>query len=283
MNNLSKGFRVFWIQFKREGIQVRILSLFIIIAIFIYSYLEPVTLFSKTVNIGIGPWAFTHLINDYICQIVFMSGAVFLFCTAPFQNENYLYTIYRSGRVWWQLGNVLYIIFMSFLYVGFIQIISIVSLFPCISFSNKWGKIWGTLANTNAAIQFQVPFIVDNYIIGVYTPREATIITFLLEFACVIWLGLVIYIFNSISKRNTGIIIGAFFVLLDVVISNSFSAKAFLISPVTLTQLKSLSGNNVQYGLTLSYALWFFIITLTILIVICLLMGMKKHRKRGNI
>ena len=285
MNNLSKGFRIFWIQLKREGLQLRVLSLFIIIGIFIYSYLEPVTVFSNTVNIGIAPWAFSHLTNDYICQIVFMSGAVYLFCTAPFQGENYFYTIYRSGRMWWQLGNVFYIVFMSFAYVGFILVTSMVSLLPHICFSNDWGKIWGTLAQTNAAAQFQIPFIVDSYIIGVFSPAEATTISFLLEFACVIWIGLIIYIFNFISHKPVGVIIGAFFVLLDVVISNSFSAKTFLISPVTLTQLKALSGINVQYGLTLRYAALFFGITLICLIGICLTLGTGKQKvgRKGKI
>jgi len=279
MDNVRRGFRVFLIQLKREGIQLRVLSLLIIITIFIHSYLQPIKVFSEAVNINITPWALTHLINDYICQIVFMSGAIFIFCTAPFQGENYFYTIYRAERVGWQIGNVFYIIFMSFVYVSAIQIISVISLFPHIDYVNEWGKIWGTLAQTNAWTQFQLPFTVYAYIIGVFSPAKATIISFLLELLCVIWLGLVIYILNFISRKPIGTAVGAFFVLLDAVISNSFSAKTFLISPVTLTQLKSLSGNNAQYGLTLNYSIWFFMITISILIGICLMLGKKKPRR----
>lgn len=260
--------------------QTRITVLFIVIAIFLYSYLEPVVLFSKAMNIPTTPWVFPHLINDFICQLAFMSGAIFLFCTAPFKGENYSYLIYRAGRTSWQIGNIAYIVVISIIYVGFIESISILSLLPHISFVNEWGKIWGTLAQTDAIVQYGIPFMVYTYIVGVFSPIEATGISLFLETACIIWIGLVVYLFNSISQKPIGTLVGTFFVFLDVVISNSWSAKAFLLSPVTLTQLKSLSGNNLRYGVTLNYAVSFFVLTICGLIGICLSIGKKKHTER---
>lgn len=280
MNNLSKGIQIFKIQLKGEGIQTRVLILFMIVAVFIYSYLQPIALFSKAVNIDVAPWAFPHLTNDFICQLVFMSGAVFLFCTAPFQGENYAYILHRAGRTSWQAGNILYIVVMSLLYVGFIVIMSMVSLLPHIYFTDEWGKIWGTLAQTDAMTQYRIPFMVYSYIIGVYSPAKATGISFFLETACTIWIGLVVYLFNSVSHKPVGTMPGSFFVFLDVVISNSWSARAFLFSPVTLTQLKALSGNNVQYGVTLNYAVSFFLITICGLAGICLYVGTGRRSRR---
>lgn len=270
MNNVYKGLQIFKTQFRREVMQARTAVLFILITIFIYSYLQPVALFSKAVNIPITPWAFPHLVNDFICQLVFMSGAIFLFCTAPFKGENYSYLIYRAGGKSWQIGNIAYLIIMSIIYVGFIESISVISLLPHIEFADEWGKIWGTLAQTDAGIQYRVPFMVYPYIVGVFSPMKATLISFFLETACVTWIGLIVYLFNSISQKPLGTLLGTFFVFLDVVISNSWSAKACLFSPVTLTQLKALSGNHVQYGITLNYSVLFFSITICGLIGICL-------------
>jgi hypothetical protein len=122
---------------------------------------------------------------------------------------------------------------------------------------------------------------VSAYIVGVFSPVEATAISFLLEWACVAWMGLVVYLFNYITKKMTGILVASFFVFLDVMIYNSWTPKAYLFSPVTLAQLKVMSGNNLSYGVSLGYAVVFFAVTITLFIVICLGQGIKKVKKWG--
>ena len=94
---MSKGLRVFCFQLKQELVQVRVLILFMILAVFIYSYLEPVANLAQAVGEKVSPWAFPHLMNDYICQMVFMVSAVFLFSTAPFEGKAHYYIVQRSG------------------------------------------------------------------------------------------------------------------------------------------------------------------------------------------
>lgn len=65
--------------------------------------------------------------------------------------------------------------------VGFIWVLSVISLLSCTKFSGDWGIIWGTLARTNARNQYGVPFTVFAYIVGVFSPTEATAVSFLLE------------------------------------------------------------------------------------------------------
>ena len=269
---MSKGLRVFCFQLKQELVQVRVLILFMILAVFIYSYLEPVANLAQAVGEKVSPWAFPHLMNDYICQMVFMVSAVFLFSTAPFEGKVHYYIVQRSGSLSWQLGNVLYILASSFLFVGLIWVLSVISLLSRTKFSGDWGIIWGTLARTNAGNPYDVPFTVFAYIVGVFSPMEATAISFLLEWACVSWMGLVVYLFNYITKKMTGILVASFFVFLDVMIYNSWTPKAYLFSPVTLAQLKVMSGNNLSYGVSLQYAVVFFAVTITLLIVICLVL-----------
>lgn len=278
---MSKGLRVFCFQLKQELVQVRVLILFMILAVFIYSYLEPVANLAQAVGEKVSPWAFPHLMNDYICQMVFMVSAVFLFSTAPFEGKAHYYIVQRSGSFSWQLGNVLYILASSFLFVGFIWAFSVISLLSRTRFIGDWGIIWGTLARTNAGNQYDVPFTVFAYIVGAFSPVEATAISFLLEWACVSWMGLVVYLFNYITKKMTGILAASFFVFLDVMIYNSWTPKAYLFSPVTLAQLKVMSGNNLSYGVSLKYAVVFFAVTIMFFIAICLGQGTKKAKKRG--
>ena len=236
---------------------------------------------AKAVGEKVSPWAFPHLMNDYICQMVFMVSAVFLFSTAPFEGKAHYYIVQRSGSFSWQLGNVMYIFASSFLFVGFIWGISVISLLSQTKYNDEWGIIWGTLARTNIGNQYGVPFTVFDYIVGVFSPIKATAISFLLEWACVAWMGLVVYLFNYITKKITGILVASLFVFLDVMIYNSWTPKAYLFSPVTLAQIRVMSGDNLSYGISLGYAVVFFAVTITLFIVICLGQGTKKVKKWG--
>lgn len=270
---IHKIWRVFVYQLRRSVTSTRIVMLFIMVGIYIYSTIQPVADFSAAVGIAAGPWAFPHLVNDYICQLVIMAGVVFLFCDAPFTGESHMYIVSRSGRVAWSGGHALYIIVMSLIYVMFIILSGTLPLLSNLEWGANWGKIWGTLARTDASQQFGLQFTVNDYLIGAFTPAKAMLLSFLLEWACVSWLGLVTYLFNTLTKKMTGTFISAAFILLDIMIANEWTPGAYAFSPITLAQLRAFTGRNLTYGITLNYAVRFFIITILVLIVLCMFSG----------
>lgn len=273
MDYLNKCFRVFLYQLRRGFLNHRIWLLFIMIGIFIYSTVNPVTSFSKMVDIPASPWVFPHLTNDYIYQMVFMAGVILLFCDAPFKSGANQYILARSGRKAWSGGHALYILTVSMLYVLFLVFVSTISLLPEIQWNEGWGKIWGTLARTTAANQIKLQFTVNDYLIGAYSPIKATIYSILLEWACCIWLGFLIYVLNTLTKRMLGTFAAAGFVLLDLMIANGWTNKFYSISPITLAQLSSLSGVNKKLGIDLRYSVHFYIISILILLALCLVSG----------
>ncbi|XOQ42855.1 MAG: hypothetical protein ACFWTN_00115 [Clostridium sp.] len=273
MGLLHKIWRVFVFQIGRIFTTPRIPLIFILLGIYIYSTVEPVADFCRDVHIAATPWIFPHLTNDYVCQMVFMVGVIFLFCDAPFTDESYLYIISRSGRTAWAGGHVLYIVILSLCYVFYMAVIGIVPLLGNLQFSMQWGKILGTLARTNAASQYGLTFSVSNYLTGVFLPVQAMLISFLLEWACISWLGFVIYFFNTITRKMVGTFLSAVFVMLDIMIYNEWTPGAYAFSPITLAQLSSLVGINQRYGITLNYSIQFFVVSLSILVVLCMVSG----------
>ncbi len=255
---LIKSIRIFRFQLVSELSTLRTKLLFVMIGLFIYTHIEPVVNFSKSVQIKAMPWGYVHLINDFTCQPVIMIGAIYLFSSAPFRRETHTYIVARSGKMNFEIGNTLYIFIMALLYNSFLLAISIVSLGSRLSFSSAWGKIWGTLARTNAGEQFQTKFIVNDFIIGSYSPIHATLISFILELLCFAWIGYLIYFLNLLTNKAIGVIISGIFVLLDIMIYNSWADSAYVISPITLAQISTFTSVNVKYGLTLSYAFIFF-------------------------
>ncbi|MCM1234659.1 MAG: hypothetical protein NC489_31540 [Ruminococcus flavefaciens] len=232
---------------------------------------------SADLDIPAHPWAFPHLTNDFACQLVFMATAVVLFCDAPFENEAAMYFKHRAGHTGWAMGHALYILAISFLFVLLLQVISILALIPQLDIRDGWGKIWGALGKSGIGRQYGVVFTASDYLVGKYTPLEATVYSFLLEWACTAWLGLLSYAGNMLSRKPVGTFLAAAFVLLDVTIYNEWTPAAYAFSPVTLAQLSAFAGKNLSYGITLAYAVHFFCVSIFVLLCICVWGHKLKH------
>lgn len=267
----NKIYRVYAFQMKQIPSNQRIMLIFILIAIFVFSNLQGVLDFSVDVGISVTPWALSHISSDYICQLVIMAGAVALFCDAPFKSDITKYILPRAGYTAWIGGHCMYIVVLSLLYVCLVFLSTILPLLPNIEFDGDWGKIWGTLARTIVGSQYGIPFTIYDYVIGAYTPWQATALSFLLSWSCCVWLGLVTYFFNSISNSYVGTFIAAGFILMDITVANEWLPWFYKISPVTLSQLQALKGNESLYRVTLEYALWFFGISIVCLLVGCVI------------
>jgi hypothetical protein len=277
MGFVRKSCRVFCFRLRSAFSSPRLVLLLVMVAVYVYGNLSPVADMSAALGIPVHPWAFPQLTNDFICQFVFMATAIVLFCDAPFENEATMYFKYRAGHTSWAMGHVLYIIVMSFLFVLLLQVTSILALIPQLVFQGGWGKIWGTLGKSSIGRQYGVVFTASDYLVGKYTPSKATIYSFLLEWACTVWLGLLSYAGNMLSKKPMGTFLAAAFVLLDVTIYNEWTPAAYAFSPITLAQLSAFAGRNLSYGITLAYAVRFFCVSIFVLLCICVWGHKLKH------
>lgn len=267
-----RSVKIMWFQINQNLATVRVILLFLLIFIFIFSSVRPVCDFASAYEIGITPWVFPSITNDYICQLVIMAAAILLFCNAPFKSEAHNYILVRSGNLPWSIGICLYIMLMSFLYVILILAAGIVAILPRLQPDGGWGQTWGTLARAPQLYnQYGISLSVNDYIIGKYSPVEAMVISFVLEWACCTWLGLVTYFFNNATETMTGSVVAAAFVFLDITIENEWSYALFKISPVTMAQLRTLSSTHSIYQMTLQYAISFFVISIATLVGLCLL------------
>lgn len=255
---------------------IRIPFLLIIVVLYIMENLSAVATFSRSVRIAVTPFAFVFLINNYRVQFIIAACAVILFCNAPYEDKLYQYMITRAGRLSWGLGQVLYIIKMSAVYIGSLFAASIIPFLGHITLSNEWGKIWGTLAKTSAGAEFGVELWVSSNIIREYEPINALLVSILLEFACVLCIGLVIYFGNKITEKSVGTVIGAFIAVLDVCISNDWMDWAYGFSPVSLTQLELFYGYASKWGINLAYAEKFFLIVIAVLVILCVASNYKE-------
>ena len=278
MERLRKAGRISGYQMRMALGNKRMRMIILILLLFVVQTLLPVRSFCGDIHVAAAPVAFVFLVNDYICQFLIIAGAVMLFSDAPFENEGYLYMLPRAGRISWGLGRIFYIFRIAFLYVGCLMAATILPLVGYLSIQEGWGKIWGTLAKTDASLVYGLEFSVPEMIVSRYTPVEALTVSFLLELACIIWIGLFVYAGNKISRKPLGTVAGVFFTLLDICISNDWLEDAYACSPVSLAQLTTYSGYALKYHIDLRYGVCFFIIGIAVLSGLCIILN-KSERK----
>ena len=255
---------------------VRIPFVLIIVVLYVMESLSAVLTFSRAMNIGVTPFAFVFLVNDYRIQFVIAACAVILFCNAPFEDESYQYMISRAGKLSWGLGQLLYILKMSIIYIASLVIAAILPFLGHITWSNEWGKIWGTLGKTNAGAEFSVELSVSQNIMRQYEPAYALVISILLEFSCILCIGLIIYFGNKMTDKSVGTFIGALIAVLDICVSNDWLDWAYGFSPVSLTQLELFNGFAPKWGINLAYAEKYFMIAIVSLSVLCVAANYKE-------
>lgn len=275
MERLLKANRVARYQIRMITDNTRILTILIMECLFLIQNLSSVLLFSKSVNISVTPYAFPLLINDDICQFIVIAGIVVIFSNAPFENEGYYYMLPRAGRMSWTLGQILYIFKISLFYLVILMVTTVIPFIGHLNFDTQWGKIWGTLAKIDVGSQFGLNFVISDFIVSRYTPVNAVFLSLLLEWMCMIWIGLLIYFGNKMTNKSFGTIAGAFFTLLDVCIANDWTDWAYRISPISLAQMKTYSGYALKYDIDLIYGVKFFVFGIIMLLFLCLFANYK--------
>ena len=185
------------------GYQLRILrgnyKLYLIpVCLFVYMLNELIQIrdFLFSVNEKASPFLLPFIFNDVMLTASIFVAAMLFFIDAPFYDKYQLFVIMRGGTSEWVLGHIMYIFSVSILYMLCLTGISILIIFPNVCLSGEWGRIWTTLALTDAGEQFGLSFGVSGYLIFEYRPLEAMFLVGGLGFFICSFYGLCLWCLN---------------------------------------------------------------------------------------
>ena len=276
-NILLKSCRICGYQFQNQFVSVKTLVVYAVLLVVISAHLRPVADFCIDQGIYITPWIFPFMPSDYMLQVILIAGAVILIADIPFKNENQLYLIYRSGMIAWRLGIILYLFSVAVIYVLSIWGMALISLMDVVKFDWEWGKIIGTLTQRPlVAADYAIP-MQFTYTIFQFKPLQATIYSLLLEIGCVAWIGLIVYMGNDFLRHHVGIMIAFVYLFLDVMIYNVMPRDLYRYSPLSICQLGYFDGDMRRVGITLSYAVKFFSISIGCFVLFILVAGNRQR------
>lgn len=276
MKKFNTVFAISRQNFRKWTSNYRVWMIAIILMIFIHSYTKEISLFAEELNMKMSAWIFPFLYSERYMKLLFLFPIILLFCDAPFIDSNQPYMILRSKRTLWSLGQILYIVFANIIYFLFLIVATIGIHIRNITLENDWGKVFGTLATTDASDFVNTPLKINPSIIKYFTPFQAVWFTFLLSCLSGIMLGLIIYVCNSLLKnRLWGIAISSSLLILSAALN--LNPELQWLSPMSWNTL-----NNIDIGDTTNFPSFEYIIIadfviITILIIISIIVNRKQE------
>lgn len=145
---------------------------------------------------------------------------------------------------WSQVG---YIFIMTFIYDAIILLLSIALFFPHIKIENNWGKVLGTIAQTNVGDQLGIE--IDYLLQVTYTPAAAICRAFLIVFLVGTFTGIAILVLNIYFKSIVGAIVGTIIAFTPYFSANAnnMSGANYFSPAVWLNIMNSYQLESIEY------------------------------------
>lgn len=231
----------------------RMLMLLLLLCVSVSQFCSEINDFSLSIGaqtniLGILPYMYSS--NKPYFRLIIQLGIILMFSNAPFRNENSLFCVIRAGYKKWCIGQILYIVFASLIYVFSLFLLTNLFCIQMLGCSFSWGKTFATLRLTT---NFFYP--ITEKIQLLYSPLDAFLHTVFLIFMLSVFWGLLIFLMSSLFGKSSGIILATAFVFLGLM-PNFCSAPALIakISPCSLTQISLLDKTEMTLYPSITYA-----------------------------
>lgn len=270
--------------FRKWPSNPRIYVIAALLIVFISSDVFPIAHFSDAVHVNVAPWVFPFLMSDNVTMIVVMLGIVFLFCDAPFIDATQPYLVVRAGRRNWFVGQIVYIMSASALYLLYVLLLSFVFFIPHIAFVNDWGRMISTLAlNGQQGVPmykqaYNIPLSFSAYITGNYLPIAAMGWSLLITWLESVFLGLLMFLLNMHINRVAGAAVAVGLILLgDFVYQFGNVYLALYFSPLSWVNLNVMDATGLSQSPSKLYALVVLFILAAVLAVFAIVTEKKQN------
>lgn len=278
MDSVRKSFAACFQNFRKWTSNPRLLIILLLLVTFINIAEQGVRLFAQYAHIAVSACTFPFIMSDWYNLFIIMLGLVMLFCDAPFLDDQQPYVVMRTGKKCWLAGQILYIFLGTAVYFLVVWLISVLLLLPDAAFSTQWGKIIRTLAETDAAGQFPIPMQFPSRIVQMFSPLQATGLSFFMSWLVGSFLGLLMFVINMHASRAVGALAASGVVLFEVLALNEGADlyKLRFFSPVSWAALDILDFTGTSQNPSFGYAVAVSTGMILLLIVLAVLSMHKK-------
>lgn len=259
-----------FMRWKKDG---RIFLTFLLMIVLMIRYFSGLSSFGIKYHTKITPFLLSVVLTDCdiangLLKILVCLGWVCLICDVPVRDPFLTYTILRTGRKGWWLGENIYICTAAFLYTAFLSVVPVLIMIPSLSVNELWGSTITQILQSN---EYQAEYLgnlmLPRKVIAMIYPYGAQILSFFAAWLQFWFLGMVMYSINFCCKNNTlGIAAVVFLILLDPVVAYCgayMSTKwMYQFSPVNWSSIENwtIVGQTQPISMTYVYGMYAFLI-----------------------
>ena len=207
MKTLLQGMRICQYQLRVLSRNYKIYTVPVCMLIYMRNTMIPLRQLLTSVNENAVPCLLPFLFNDGLLTALMFAGVLLFYTDAPFYDSHQLFVVMRSGVSRWCLGQALYVISVSVGYMCFLTAMSVVVLLPQITFSGEWGRVWTTLAYSDAGYESGLVFGVSANILKHYSPWTAVCTAFFLGFLLCCFYGFCMWCLNLYLGKIVSLVI----------------------------------------------------------------------------
>lgn len=219
---------------------------------------------------GITPYLVPHFYANSVFYVYGLLLLVILACEAPFLDESRMYSISRSGKLPWALGQMIYIVLLNVIYQVLFFLIQLVTLLPYAAFSRQWGSVLYTAGNDEAALSGYSGYgSVSKVIITKASPLEAMGEQMLLCILFGSFIGVVTFLINGLVRKAVGSV-----VMVGCILASDFLAEIDMLFGTGYSRRFFFQWLNLEdylngiYDLRIN-ALWLFGLFLVTSVIAC--------------
>lgn len=243
----------------------------------VYEDARPLGELATKYSISVNGFSAAFLWSSSNTVFILFLGIFIMFCDLPFKDEQQMFLLSRSGKRSWIFSQVLYVIFVSFVYMTFIFVCFCVVLLPNVApDAGSWGKIIKSVAATDIGSGVGLRFSPTVSVLNDFTPFEGFIFSFGTAFAVCVVLGLIMLCFNMIVKHNSGIVVSCGLIFFYM-FSNAFGGNITkYITPLYWCSLTSADRHGITALPDVSWVIAVLCIALAVGNAVLYIFGSKR-------
>ncbi len=280
MRNIRECLLLLVIHIRKETAKPKLYCIALISILYLSALLKPVVAFSRDVGINIAPFAAVFVFSDFnstFASMMMLLGMACLCSDYPVLDGQHVFCLLRARKTNWICSQVLMLLAIAVVYV---LLWTIGSLLPCIAntkWDMQWGKIWNTLALTNAGEAYGLELDVGSSLITNYTPMQALLMSMALKVSVCFFIALCVFAGNMFLSAGLGTLIGFALALEDIFAFNAGIGYWFTwFSPATMSRLVALDQTRTFLFPDFAQAMSIINGLSAILIALIIIRGRKK-------
>ncbi len=147
--------------------------------------------------------------------------AIYLYARVPFMERWQMYQVIRLGRQKWIGIQIFKIFAAAFLYTATVLVSGVLIMVPHLEWTADWGRLYHTLALTNLQDEIDLDFFASYRLINDYKPARLMLISALVLFLVVSFIGLIMLLISLCFSRAASVITATSLAIAEIAIENA--------------------------------------------------------------